>query len=129
MPIPKKNSTAIKNTDGRKNNGRKPGTKVSRSQPKLTPAKLNKAKKERMKLYSINAIRDVFGSEEMFFTHLATESKKSYNHLKLLMEYGYGKPENAHDIAPSKTTPIINFYGSPQIQQSDDTIDVTHEEE
>lgn len=127
MPAAKKNSTAIKQTDGRRNNGRKPGTQVQRSQKKLTPASLNKAKKTRMKLYSINAIIDEFGSEQEFFNFLAKQSKKSFNHLKLMMEYGYGKPDDGHQHAPQKQAPIINFYGSaPQI---DNTIDIDHDEE
>lgn len=129
MPKATKNSVAIKATDGRKHNGRKPGTKVKKSEPKLTPAKLNKAKKERIKLYAINAIREEFGSEQDFFKHLSREAKKSYNHLKLLMEYSYGKPEDYQHQTPPKQAPIINFYGSAPLPQPDTTIDVDYDEE
>ena len=127
MARAKRNVPGLPVADGRKNNGRQPGTKIKKA-PKLTPAKLNKAKRDRIKLYSVNAIRQEFGSEEEFFMHLAKESRKSYNHLKLLMEYGYGKPEDAHSAPPQKNAPIINFYGAPQIQQ-DNTIDIDYSDE
>lgn len=129
MPIAKRNSVAIKKTDGRKNNGRKPGTKVAKPVKKMTPAKLNKAKKERIKLYAINAIRKEFGSEEGYFEHLAREAKKSFNHLKLLTEYAYDKPENIQPAGSGTKAPVINFFGSPQLPEKDETIDVDHEEE
>ena len=130
MPAAKKNSVAITKTDGRKNNGRKPGTKVRKTEKKLTPAKLNKAKKERITLYSINAIREEFGSEQEFFKHLAGQAKKSYNHLKLMMEYAYGKPEDYQHHSPQKQAPVINFYGNtPPPLEPNNTIDVEHDEE
>ena len=131
MPIAKKNTVAqITKTDGRKNNGRKPGTKVQRKEPKLTPAKLNKKKKERIKLYAINAIKEEFGSEQSFFEHLTKEARKNYNHLKLLMEYAYGKPEDYQGLGQGqKQAPVINFYGSAPLPPADETIDVEYNEE
>ena len=130
MARAKRNSANITKMDGRKNNGRKPGTKIQKTEKKLTPAKLNKAKKERVTLYSINAIREEFGSEQEFFKHLSAQAKKSYNHLKLLMEYAYGKPEDYTHHTPPKQAPVINFYGNtPPPLQKDNTIDVDYEED
>jgi len=131
MAAPKKHSSTITANDGRRNNGRKPGFKVKnvKKVEKLTPAKLNKAKKERIQLYAINAIRTEFGSEEEFFMHLARESKKSYNHLKLMMEYGYGKPSEDSHSGGEKKAPVINFYGNPTTTPIDNTIEIEHDED
>lgn len=113
--------------DGRSSNGRKPGT-IVKKQPKMTPAKMNKAKLNRMSVYSVNAIIDEFGSEADFFKHLAKESKESYNHLKLLLEYAYGKPEDQNRQVQAKSAPTIVFMNGDGIK-NDKTIDVTHVEE
>lgn len=131
MPIAKRNSVAIKQTDGRKNNGRKPGTKVQKSQPKLTPAKLNKAKKERIKLAAVNGIITEFGSEQAFWDHVAEQARKSFNHLDFLAKYAFGKAENVHEgQVPTKNAPVINFFSQtpPQIQNNN-TIDIDFDEE
>ena len=55
----------IKKNDGRRNNGRKKGD--SKNYPKkinATPAAINEAKKDRMGIYALNAMKEVFGSEE-----------------------------------------------------------------
>lgn len=116
--------------DGRTHNGRKTGT-VVRKQPKMTPARMNKAKKNRLSVYSVNSIIKEFGSEEEFTDFLAKESRGSFNHLKLLMDYAYGKPEDQNRQPPMKSTPTIVFVnqGNQQNSQNDDIIDVTHQEE
>ena len=133
MPVPKKNkSTHIKSTDGRKNNGRKPGqiVKNTKKQKKLTPAKMNKAKKGRQRLYATNAIIDEFGSEAEFFAFLANKARDSFSHFKLLTDY-YAPPEEAGHVPTTKAPPQIVFMGDSQIAQDvkDSIIDVTHEEE
>ena len=111
-----KNSEAIKNTDGRKNNGRKKGeTRVAKA-PKMTPSQLNKAKKDRMTLYAINAIRQEYGSEEDFWLHMAKHARKSFSHAKTIMEYAYGKPNEDVGGAKKSQAPIIVFNN----QQSKD---------
>lgn len=129
MPLPKRNSTAITKNDGRRNNGRKKGDTVKRKQGKMTPAKMNKAKRNREKIYAINAIREAYDSEEEFWLFVAKESKKSFRHMKMLMEYGYGKPDTGTVAPVTNTKPVINFYGNQAPQQMDSTIDITHEEE
>ena len=126
MPKAKKNSANIKEWDGRKNNGRKVGTKVT---PKLTPAKLNKAKKDRMVLYATNAIINEYGSEEEFWNMIAQHAKKSYNHAKMIVEYAYGKPKEDIAGGGDKKAPVINFYNNTPAPQIDNTIDIPHDED
>ena len=83
----------LKPTDGRKNNGRAKGDRYKK--PKLSRSSLNKAKKERISLYAINAMKEVFGSEKEAFQDLAEKAKDgSFPHMKLFLEYAYGKPED-----------------------------------
>lgn len=113
--------------DGRKHNGRKEGT-IVKKQAKVTPAKLNKAKKERIAAYAVNAIIDEFVTEADFWRFCAKESKKSYNHLKLLLEYAYGKPEDQNRQVQAKNTPTIVFMNG-DMAKKDETIDITHQED
>jgi len=126
MPKAKKNSANIKEWDGRKNNGRKVGTKV---QPKLTPAKLNKAKKDRMVIYATNAIIDEYGNEEEFWKMIAGQARKSYNHAKMIVEYAYGKPKDDVGGGKKNKAPVINFYNNQPQPHIDNTIDIPHDEE
>ena len=92
MSRAKKNkSQEIKRTDGRKNNKRLEPKPISTIK-KLPPARQNKAKRERISSYATNAMKEVFGSEKEAFKHLAELGKKNFTHMKLLMEYAYGKP-------------------------------------
>lgn len=128
MPVPKKNKdTHMKPTDGRKHN--KGVTKRSRSASKLTPAKLNKAKRNRMELYALNAIRKEFGSEEMFFEWLATKAMKSNYHLGKLMDYAWGDPRDIDraELKEQTKRPTINFHVTKQ--EGETTIEINHEEE
>lgn len=118
MGAPKKNSASIKATDGRKNNGRKRGT-VVRKQKKYTPAKMNQAKRDRIKVYTINAIIDEFGSEEDFFGWLAERARKSNYHLGKLMDYGFGNPDDYHGEARTLDKVNINFFGNTNINQGE----------
>lgn len=113
--------------DGRSTNGRKPGT-VVRKQPKMTPAKMNKAKKNRLSVYSVNSIIHEFGSEEEFTNFLAKEARGSFNHLKLLMDYAYGKPEDQNRQVDRKQTPTIVFVNNDNAK-GERTIEVNHQEE
>jgi hypothetical protein len=68
--------------DGRKNNG---GNKSAGRKPK--------AEEEKVRKLGIDAIIKVYGSVAKYYQHIATESKESFPHLKLLQEYVYGKPK------------------------------------
>ena len=69
--------------DGRKYNHGTVGNKGGR--PKKTD-------EEKTSQSALKAIVKTFGSEEGAFEFLAIQSKESFQHLRLLMEYAYGKP-------------------------------------
>ncbi len=98
----------VKPTDGRQNNGRKRGEKVNKPVKKVmaTPSAMNKAKKDRVNIYALNAMKRVFGSEEAAWESLAEKAKDSFPHLKLLFEYKYGKPE---DVGLDEGKPKVNI--------------------
>ena len=132
MPIAKKNSANITPNDGRKHNGRKVGTKVAKPKKvdrKLTPAKLNKAKKDRMKVYAVNAIRSVYDTEEEFWVEIARKAKDNFNYAKMITEYAYGKPQDETGEGGKSKAPVINFYTNNNIPQIDNTIDIDHKDE
>jgi hypothetical protein len=57
---------------------------------------------------SYEAIVDCFGGEQELFLHLAIEAKNgSFKHLKLLMEYAYGKPSEQKEDEQSFQAPIL----------------------
>ena len=124
---------ADKTYDGRRSNGRKPGTKVANTtkQKKLTRAGLTKVKKDRGKLMAINAIIDEFGSEMDFLRMVAKEARKNHSDRKMLMEYAYDKPEQNHTSGLAKTDnrPQIVFIqnGDPKKDETK-TIDIDHQE-
>jgi len=121
----------VKPTDGRKNNGRKRGEKVNKPIT-ATPSALNKAKKDRVHIYALNAMKEVFGSEEKAWESLAEKAKDSFPHLKLLFEYKYGKPE---DVGLNEGKPKVNiniknlFAGNQEDDDKPDIIDVTEEDD
>lgn len=123
----------IKKTDGRKNNGREKGSK-NRSKLYATPSGVNQAKKDRVKIYGINAIKKAYGSEQEFWEFIAEESKTSFNHLKFLGEQIYGLSKDRVGDRPAPTQINIKnlFSGTQQLeesQQDEDIIDVTEEED
>ena len=132
MSRAKKNrSQEIKRTDGRKNNKRLEPKPISTIK-KLAPARQNKAKRDRISSYATNAMKEVFGSEKEAFKHLAELGKKNFTHMKLLMEYAYGKPSDSiNDSNSSKKVqvPVINFFNNKESKIQDDVIDITPEDE
>ena len=132
MSRAKKNrSQEIKRTDGRKNNKRLEPKPISTIK-KLVPARQNKAKRDRISSYATNAMKEVFGSEKEAFKHLAELGKKNFTHMKLLMEYAYGKPSDSiNDSNNSKKVqvPVINFFNNKESKIQDDVIDITPEDE
>ena len=125
----------VKPTDGRKNNGRKRGEKVNSPVKKVmaTSGALNKAKKDRVHIYALNAMREVFGSEEKAWESLAHKAKDSFPHLKLLFEYKYGKPEDVglNEGKPKVNINIKNLFAGNQDDDNQkdesDVIDVTED--
>jgi len=114
----------LKPTDGRKNNGRSKGETYKKSTtPKVYT---NKAKKERITAYAVNAMKDIFGSEKEAFQDLAEKAKEgSFPHMKLFLEYAYGKPEDlvaSDDKGRGQTFNIQNiFTGNSTATTQDDT--------
>lgn len=127
--MPRKKSNEIKDTDGRKHNKRLPA-KVQLNGPVTSkPARYNSAKKAAVSKYSINAMKDVFGSEQEALRSLAQFAKEgSLGHMKLLLEYGFGKPEDIERSSggPRITAPVINFFGNTT---HDNTIDIEANED
>jgi hypothetical protein len=118
----------VKENDGRRNNGRKPGV---RNVPVVRPtssAAINNAKRNRVGIYALNAMAKVFGSEEEAWESLAEQAKSSFPHLKLLFEYKYGKPLDKPEEKQQKVNINIKnlFTGS---QEDDKTIELDSSEE
>lgn len=123
----------VKPTDGRKNNGRKRGERVNKPVT-ATPSAMNKAKKDRVNIYALNAMKQVFGSEEKAWESLAEQAKDSFPHLKLLFEYKYGKPEDVggDESKPKVNINIKNLFAGNQDDESNnesDIIDITEDDE
>ena len=55
---------------------------------------------------SINALESIYGSEQNAFEHIAELAKDSFPHLKLLMEYAYGKPRITQEIIEQREQPL-----------------------
>ena len=118
----------VKATDGRRNNGRKKGDKISKKPVMATPSAVNEAKKNRVGIYALNAMRKVFGSEEEAWASLAEQAKDSFPHMKLLFEYKYGKPDDARigGEKPKVNINIKNLFAGSQ-EDNKDIIDITDE--
>lgn len=123
-------SDNIRSTDGRKHNKRLPA-KVQLDGPVTNkPARMNEAKKKQISNYAVNAMKKVFGSEQEAMEALAEFGKKgSLGHMKLLMEYGFGRPGEMQENAGGKKSvaPVINFYNTPQPIE-EHTIDIEAED-
>jgi len=121
-------SQEINDHDGRKHNKRLPPKVQLDGSPTSKPARINSAKKAAVSRYSINAMKDVFGSEQEALRSLAKYAKEgSLGHMKLLLEYGFGKPEDIDRGGGTTkiTAPVINFYGN---NNQENTIDVDAED-
>lgn len=127
------NNLYKKALDGRSHNGAKTGDKKLRAiEQDLKGLNADtKAKQNRNAIYATNAIREVFGSETEFWVHVAEKSKDSFNHMKILTEYAFGKPSDGSSNGNSNAKldiPVINFFSTGP-KQVDDVIDVTPEED
>lgn len=121
----------VRKNDGRRNNGRKKGdTNIKKAVASTTH--LNDAKKKRIGVYALNAMNQVFGSEEEAWQELAKQAKDSFAHLKLLFEYKYGRPTENIDYTSGGqklNIPITNiFAGTQKPPEIENTIDITPED-
>lgn len=76
--------------DGRRNNGG--------HSTKGRAGRKSKAEELKVLERGVSAIEQVYGTQEQFWAHIAKQSKDSLQHLKILLEYVYGKPKQIQDI-------------------------------
>ena len=114
----------VKDNDGRRNNGRKKGVR-NVDVLKATPTSLNRAKENRVALSTLNAIRQVYGSETDFWIDCAEKAKGgSFPHAKLLASYRFGNPgDNLNENSKEVNINIKNLFTGNQ----EDTIDLDEE--
>ena len=67
-----------------------------------------KAEEEKVKKLALSGLVKAFGSEEAAFEFMGKTAKeeKSFNHLRLLLEYTYGKPKETLDLNLDEQTGI-----------------------
>ena len=126
-------SQETKKNDGRKWNKRLAPKPISTKDKMLPAPKTNKSKKDRMESRTALAIKKAYGSEQEFLNYLAEMSKKSYNYMKLLMEYRYGKVADSIDkdtTRVTKSAPQITFNVTqvPEKLDQAEIIDITPDE-
>lgn len=129
MPRKKKEYKYVKKNDGRKNNGRKKGDTVVKKTT-ATPSAMNQAKRDRIGIYALNAMKEVFGSEDEAWRELAKQAKDgSFPHFKLLMEYKYGRPGDQIQSRPQGIDINIKnlFAGTQALPDAEEIIDITNE--
>ena len=81
-----------------------------------------KPKEDRIRTLSISALESIYGSEQKAFEHLAILAKNSFPHLKLLMEYAYGKPKVTKEIHNHVEQPLFPEVEYPMHKLSDATL-------
>ncbi len=76
-----------------------PGTKGnSGGQRPNQTGRPGKVEEKKISSFAIKSMIKVFGSEQKAWDKLGEESKDSFPHRKLLMEYAYGKPKEIKEI-------------------------------
>ena len=68
----------------------------------------------KIKNFALNAMVDVFGSEEKAWQSLSKQAKDSFPHLKLLFEYRYGKPKERIEHSGGVNIPITSWNDSKE---------------
>jgi|TARA_R100000084_G_scaffold18886_1_gene6325 hypothetical protein len=129
MPRKKTVRKYMKTTDGRKNNGQKPGDAILR-RSLASSSKMNVAKRNRSKVLATDAIRQIYGSEQEFWKLIAENARDSQFDRKMIVEYVYGKPKDYVDLggnAEKVDISIMNFFEGSKEKTID--IDETTEAE
>jgi len=62
------------------------------------PGRKSKAEELKAYEYGKEAILSVYGSEQVFWLMIAEKATESHQHLKLLMEYTYGRSPQAIEV-------------------------------
>ncbi len=74
--------------DGRKNNGgKRPGA-----------GRKSKAEELKVSAYAQDAIKEEYGSQQDFWGLIAQKARESNAHLRHLLQYAYGKPQDSIDL-------------------------------
>jgi|TARA_R110000796_G_scaffold208315_1_gene324577 hypothetical protein len=68
----------------------------------------------KIKNFALNAMVEVFGSEEKAWQSLSKQAKDSFPHLKLLFEYRYGKPKERIEHSGGVNIPITSWNDSKE---------------
>jgi len=123
-----KRSTEITKIDGRVNNKRLKPIPISTSD-KLVPARNNKAKKRQDSvLCCIGYEKKSLEARKKRLKYLTKLAKNNFSHMKLLLEYAYGRPSDSINDAPDKgktKAPVINFINNQEVKENKDIIDIT----
>lgn len=81
-----------------------------------------KEDEDRIRTLSINALEEIFGSEQKAFDYIAEMAKESFPHLRLLLEYAYGKPKEPRDIEAVRVEQAlfsVDLMNVPQYSEKD----------
>ena len=118
----------VKQTDGRRNNGRKPGVRNKSVIKATSSGAVNRAKRNRSRMLATNAIENEFGSIQEFWAFIAKQARTSSKDRDTIREYAFGK---APDVAEDKQQKVnINikkiFTGN---QDDDKTIELESNED
>lgn len=76
--------------DGRRHNGG--------HSTKGVAGRKSKAEELKVSAYATDAIIAEYGSIEAFWEFLASQSRESKDHLKMIIEYAFGKPQDKVDV-------------------------------
>lgn len=68
----------------------------------------------KIKNFALNAMVEVFGSEEKAWQSLSEQAKDSFPHLKLLFEYRYGKPKERIEHSGGVNIPVTSWNDSKE---------------
>ena len=113
-----KEENTPKKVDGRSKNGGHSTKGRAGRPPKVTEKKLRGI--------AVNAIKKVYGNEDKLWLEVAKQAKESFPHMKMLLEFMYGKPKEQKEVSVKTEVniPIVNFLEEPK----ENTIDITPEE-
>lgn len=89
------------------NNSQDTGKHSKRGGARKGAGRKPKAEEDRVRGLCIAAITDVYGSEEAGWKYIAEKSRESFPHLRMLMEYTYGKPKERQEISLTAEQPLF----------------------
>ena len=89
-------------------------------QLKVEQVDLPRVTEKKLRNFAVSAIKKAYGSEEKMWLEVAKQAKESFPHMKMLLEFTYGKPKEQKELKVKTdiNIPIVNFL-------EEKTIDVT----